>query len=352
KRAGKLFATLTLAAVSGACASRSMPDDAGDVRAQGVDVLDAAPDNNPYQAPTDVPLVDVPVAAEHDYASSIGPVHLAPGEEVTMCVIQRLTNETAQFVRSVTAHLGPASHHLIFYRSQVTAESTTPTPCRGFSGLTNFSMPDTPMLIAQNLDAHIDMPTGTGMHIAATQMVRLELHAINITAAPVDVVGTVSVHTVDDTVPLIPADMLFWGNTNISIPAHTTADVHFFHQPWPSVRVFGLTSHTHEHGTLATISVATNTTTVAADATDLTEVHRSTSWSDPPLTLFDPPLRLEAAQGYHLACHYNNTTSSTISFGEGFNDEMCFMWAYYYPAPRGLQVCAEYSGRGTVCFPP
>jgi hypothetical protein len=182
-------------------------------------------------------------------------------------------------------------------------------------------------------------------------MVRIELHAINVTSAPVDVSANVSLHTVDDTVPLIPADLLFWGNTNISIPAHSTADVHFFHRPWTGVRIFGLTSHTHSHGTLATINVATNDTMDSAMSTDLMEVHRSLSWSDPPLTRFDPPMQLETGQGFHLLCHYNNTTDQTLSFGESFNDEMCFMWAYYYPAPRGLQICGDY-GRGVVCYPP
>jgi hypothetical protein len=206
-------------------------------------------------------------------------------------------------------------------------------------------------------DASVSMPTGVGMRLDANQMVRIELHAINITGAPIDVRGDVTLDTVDQTVPLTPADILFWGNVNINIPAHTTGQVEFFHEPWAGVRIFGLTSHTHSLGTLATISIATdvnpNDPTMAVD---LMEVHRSTNWSTPPLTLFDPPLVLSSGQGLHLVCHYNNTTGSPVTFGESFYNEMCFLWAYYYPGNRGTQLCAQgnpmYNDGGVGCFPP
>src|SRR4051812_28302571 len=71
-------------------------------------------------------------AGDGRLAASIGPIHLNPGEEKTMCVVVRLNNETPRYVRRVSAHLGSASHHLIAYRSTQTAEQTTPVVCQGF----------------------------------------------------------------------------------------------------------------------------------------------------------------------------------------------------------------------------
>ena len=76
-----------------------------------------------------------------------------------------------------------------------------------------------------------------------------------------------------------------------------------------------------------------------------TQVYTSTSWSDPPLTTFDPPLNVPAGGGFTFDCEWDNTTTSTVNFGESATDEMCFFWVYDYPAnPSGAQVCFTLGG--------
>lgn len=323
-------------------------DAAVDMDAQSV--LDAPPIDNAW--------IDAPT---HERMLSIGPLTLMPGQETTVCVLRRLGNMGPEYLQRVRAHLSDASHHLIVYRSTADTEQLTPMRCNGFSGVTGVTttgMIETPLLIAQNHDAQLTMPAGVGMNLAANQMIRIEYHAVNATSAPVQIQGDVWLDTIEQNGSLQPADVLFWGNVRFAIPpagspGATDYQVHFFHRPWSGVHIFGLTSHTHHLGTLGTISIATNTTTDSSMSTDIREIHRSTSWSEPPLTLFDPALTLAADQGLHLVCHYNNVTTSTVSFGESVNQEMCFMWAYYYPAPRGTQICVEgYSASGAQCFPP
>lgn len=45
----------------------------------------------------------------------------------------------------------------------------------------------------------------------------------------------------------------------------------------------------------------------------------------------DPHVRVPEAGGFMLQCSWNNTTDSSVSFGESALAEMCFFWAYYYP---------------------
>ncbi len=309
--------------------------------------------------PVDVPgLRDavpelVPVdAPSYQYTVSIGPIRLTPTQEGTWCILRRLPNPNPQYLRRTRIHLGPASHHLIFYASPATVERTTPFPCRGFSGVRSLTNFETPLAIAQQTDTTVSMPDSPpiGMGLGAMQMVRLEFHAINTTAAPMDAMGTVTVDTTDRTPAITRGDIMFWGNTRLSLPARSRTRVDFFALPLSGSRIFALTSHTHQLGTLATISVAMQGPTPDPTmVTDLREVHRSINWAEPPLTQLDPPLLLPSAQGLHLVCNYNNTTSATVTFGEDFNQEMCFMWGYYWPG-RGTHFCVDDTGV-TICVP-
>jgi hypothetical protein len=191
----------------------------------------------------DAPTVDTPGATPHTYRATITAPRLDPGQETTVCVVRRLGNDAPQYVRRVRAHLGDASHHLIFYRSTATMERTTPFPCTAFSGVlaAGNGAANAPMLVAQDRDSTLEMPAGVGVNIEADQMVRIEYHTVNVGSAPIEPTAEVGVDTVDRVGTVQPADILFWGNLSINLPPHTPpqspVQVHFFHRPWEGVRV-------------------------------------------------------------------------------------------------------------------
>jgi len=131
------------------------------------------------------------------------------------------------------------------------------------------------------------------------------------------VAGTITEH----------ANLMFYGNTRIVIPAQSMATVGptFRKFPQAAPKIFGLTGHTHQRGTGVTIELASAVTGTG------TNVYTNTDWADPPLTIFTPPLAPTTGQGFRYTCTYNNPTNSPVTFGEGVNQEMCFLWAYYYP---------------------
>ena len=277
--------------------------------------------------------------------SGIGPIKAMSGFEDTQCVTVSLKNADGAFVRRFRADLGTGSHHMIVYKSNATSESPTPTPCQGFSGLLSG---EHPIFIAQQAKAELVFPNDengvpVGLEIAKNQMVRIELHLINTSSAPLDVIGKLYADTVPLATKVIPSDLAFWGTKSISIPAHQKWDTGVkFQKALANSKMFALTTHQHHLGTRMRVWYADN----ASDVND-TPLADGQNWSDPPLELFTPVVdfppdgaKKTSTKGLAFKCEWDNPSASNVSFGEGFNDEMCFLWQYYYPS-QGFQLCVD-----------
>jgi hypothetical protein len=265
------------------------------------------------------------------FVARVGPWSLEAGQELTRCIVFRLDNPQGAFIRGIHAELGVHSHHMSIYRSADTAETLTPFDCRGFDTVLQG---DRPLFIAQQERAALTFPDDdggnpVGFPIDAHQMVRLEMHYLDTTAAPVSSSGTFYLETVPLSASVVPADIAFWGTIGIHIPPHSAwkTEVGFVEAP-PSYRTFALTTHQHHLGTRMRVWHADDATDTASPP--LTD---NRTWSDPRLVILDPPLRYTAPDKKGLAyqCEWNNTTANTVTYGEGFNDEMCFVWHYYFP---------------------
>lgn len=300
------------------------PADSPILRDGGANVADAG---------DDTPLPD-------EVLSVPGPVlTVNSGEEDTVCIDVRLGNADTIYVKGIRAHLSEGSHHIIFYKSARTVPSPEPEPCTPFIDVETLSSSGAPLFIAQQRETQIDFPPGVALALEADQMVRIEIHYINVGHRPINVQGTIDL-VLDPSSPdsITRADLMFWGTTRISIPPRSKDTARFFGLvpagPREPLSVFGITSHTHQLGELATIE-RTDDEDVPGEI-----LHTSTSWAEPPLDMFDPPLVFDGNDGLLLTCQYANTTNEWISFGEGFNNEMCFLWAYYYPS-RGLLMAFD-----------
>jgi hypothetical protein len=277
--------------------------------------------------------------------SGIGPIKANPGFEDTQCITVSLKNAEGAFVRRFRADLGSGSHHLIAYKSNAMSESTTPKPCQGFSGLLSG---EHPIFIAQQEKSELVFPSDengvpVALEIAANQMVRLELHLINTGSAPMDVTGKLYADTVPLSTKVVKSDLAFWGTQQINIPANSAWDTGVKYQKaLADTKTFALTTHQHQLGTRMRVWYAN-------DASDIngTPVADGQNWSDPALELFTPALDFpdsgdgkKSSKGLAFKCEWKNTTPANVHFGEGFNDEMCFLWQYYYPS-KGFQLCVD-----------
>ncbi len=247
----------------------------------------------------------------------VGPIPAEAGEERVMCVVVDLGNATPLYVRELSTHLNPGSHHMIVYRT-VEPVSPKPTPCGS-------DIQDERMLfIAQAKDSMIRYPDPAALVLEAHQHVKIEIHYFNDTAGSLDIGSTVQFAPHEgDTAGLLPVKTRFTGEFTLRVPPGTSSATTFIDMAADS-HYFAVTTHTHRWGVRSTLQRASSSSDPKP-----TLLHESLSWSEPPLTQLKPPITF-GSDGLILTCNYDNLSSETVNFGTGARDEMCFFWGYYY----------------------
>lgn len=276
-------------------------------------------------------------------AKIISPATAGAGMERTQCITVNLNNPEGVYALRFRSDLTTGSHHLIAYTSEKTVEEPEPKDCLPFSGILNG---EHPIFIAQQPQAELVFPNDengvpVGFEIKPNQMVKLEMHYVNTTNFPLDVMGKVSFDTVPLSTMVTKSDLAFWGTTQIDIPPNSAGDTGVLYQrALADTKTFALTTHQHQLGTEMLVWYGED-----ADDPNKMQVAGSKNWADPPLELFSPPLDFPADgagmfsnKGLAFQCKWNNTTPNPVKFGEGYNDEMCFLWQYYFPS-QGFQIC-------------
>jgi hypothetical protein len=189
--------------------------------------------------------------------------------------------------------------------------------------------------------------------MSPSQMVRLEMHYINATSAPLDVSATSTFVTMPAKEYKDEAGCLFIGSPDINSgsPSTMTLGPTFFGLPDDllDVKFFGITGHTHQWGTNVTVAAAETQNGPDKSVYDVP----GWLWSEPETVIHDPPFSIPQGGGFRFTCDYNNKGNQKVGFGESANDEMCFFWAYYYPS-QGAYVCMhtkQIGGGYDLCCP-
>jgi len=270
--------------------------------------------------------------------ASIGPTTIAAGQEKTLCIRMRLSNEHPILATQIMSTLAPGSHHLILYRSTDQTESLTPTPCQPFGSILGGE--NVPIYITQRLQDEFTLPASTGLMMAAHQMVRVEAHYLNATTTALQASARLLItgKAVDtgEAAGLVEANLAFWGTSRIDIPPQASFDTGVqFQAAIAGTSGLSLTTHQHHLGTRFQVWVsAAPADTAAAPVAD------TQNWSEAPLYRLDPVPKFDGTGGLSYRCQWNNPTNQEVLFGESALAEMCFLWMYYFPS-HGFDVCID-----------
>lgn len=260
---------------------------------------------------------DVPLGEIVTHTVEIARRGVALGSEATVCINVPAGIDEDSLLVAVRTHLSAGSHHLIVSRADDVTPSGTPFLCDPF----RHGLDDT-VFIAQQPEAEIVYPAGSGLPMPAGQAVGLELHVVNyLSDTPIDIVGTVELDLVALPASYREVHIAFAGSFSLLLPPHAETTERYSYSPGNGSELLAVTSHTHQLGTFSSIDLVT--------PAGRRRLHESRSWADPPLDVFSPPIPIGPLDRLALECTYLNTTDRTVTFGKDFEDEMCFLWAYY-----------------------
>ncbi|HZS37103.1 MAG TPA: hypothetical protein VFF06_09760 [Polyangia bacterium] len=274
---------------------------------------------------------------------SIGPFDLAPGQEFTRCLVMPLGNTDELDAIQIDASLALGSHHLILYKTNATVPSTAPFDCSPFEGI--FSSGDVPLFIAEKLETTLTLPSGVAYQFPAGTMLKLEAHYINASTSQRTGMGTVTLTPGKRDRSYLAADIMFCGS--IGQLAHECVPPgvqNYTLKPGiytgsgsvdlTQLKFFGFTSHEHRLGSDVVISRSTSS------ADPGTVLYENKSWDNPPLAVYDDAHLVQFGnnEGFRWQCSYDSADATppptgNTCFGESaFSNEMCFIWAYYFPS--------------------
>ncbi len=212
-------------------------------------------------------------------------------------------------------------HHMLLYETD-TSYITTPKVC-GPAGPTNGRLVSVWAPGARALE----LPPEAGMPLDGTKHYMVQMHYSNLMqlSGQTDLSGFDLCTT--ETLRPNDADILAFGTLNISVPPHGASDRTcdlVFPAELPAINIFSAGPHMHTYGA----AISGRVTHTNGSKYDLASRE---PWS------FDnqywSPVSTTVAPGdtVTVRCAWNNPTLETVTFGEKTTDEMCYMFAAYWP---------------------
>ena len=281
-----------------------------------------APTPTPTPSPLPSPSVVLDPGADFAFGGAGSPTDLYECFRLHTGIA---SGQTADMIRaSVTPGNTAIVHHIILYREPNGASKAAGDmgACPGVpgSGLDEFLVGWVPGA------APLEFPADTGMRLADTDAIDMQVHYHNGTIAQTD--RSTAALWFNPTQVTNIARVIWAGTTSINIPAGAqdwSTGVHTCTVPGSgkSATVLGLAPHMHTHGIKFHSDLTQGSTTSC-----LMDIARwRFEWQGG--YMFQNPITIHSGDKITTQCDYQNVSgSSAITFGEGTGNEMCFDFFY------------------------
>lgn len=167
-------------------------------------------------------------------------------------------------------------------------------------------------------------PEGVAIKLEAGTQVLLNLHLFNTSISAIDGTSGTEVLTLPASEVEQEAEMIFAGTVAIFVGPQAEQTISGTCDFPVDATVATVWPHMHQYGTHMKV-------VHEADEGDVVLHDAPYDFNEQVNYPIDPVL-VRAGERVRVFCSYQNTTDTTLTFGESSNDEMCFAGLYRYPA--------------------
>lgn len=327
-----LVATLLLAGIAGACASENPATGPGD---------SADDETGPIDYTVEL------AAPAQGYQANTEPYTVPPYTEVELCSIVRIEaqdDETLVWFNQLESLSAPGTHHMNVFIGQfsfldafvgdgasMAALGTTDTqvPCDDLELMAQAF----PVFPSQRDSQQITLPAGVAAPLPLPLVAIFSHHYVNATADPIIINAALNLETVASEDVQTAANLMFDDIGDLQVDPETRQTVARTCIADRDVSVALVSTHTHEWGSCATLN------RFDGETVDAEPFYVNQNWEQPPILHFEPgTFSLQAGEGIHWACHYDNAMDRALVNDGTANGEMCVLAAVTWPA---IQTVAE-----------
>ncbi len=274
---------------------------------------------------------------------------IAPGQESYGCRFFQMPDEDL-FVHEETVQFSRAGHHILLYK---TPYATIPEKDEKGAlvngaevhdcseGVTDHWKIDS-VLGGSEIFGHPGMlrglPEGVAVRLPSKTIVLMSVHYLNASSESVKVEARVNFSTIPSENVKMEAGVLYLDNQLLHVPPIGTSTARLRCPVSRDLSIVNLQSHMHARG----VSFSANVLKTKGKSSEV--VYETDKWLEPPVTSYDPFLKLRAGEIIETRCTFENPEVRTIGYGPNSTDEMCQLIGPYFPRDKHFEACALANG--------